>query len=47
VPDFPGLLALNIPQLDANHISCHISRQLARLELELEAGGFAQSWQRC
>ncbi len=43
VLDFPGLLALNIPPFDANHIS----RQLGRRELELEAGGIAQSWQRC
>jgi hypothetical protein len=47
VPDFSGLLALDIPLLDANHISCLVSGQLARLELELEAGGIAQSWQRC
>ena len=43
VPDFSGLLVLNIPLLDANHISS----QLAAHNVELEAGGIAQSWQLC
>jgi hypothetical protein len=51
VPEFSGLLVLNIPLLDANHISsqlaAHNAARTARLELELEAGGIAQSWQLC
>jgi hypothetical protein len=51
VPEFSGLLVLKIPLLDANHISsqlaAHNAARTARLELELEAGGIAQSWQLC
>ena len=55
VPEFSGLLVLKIPLLDANHISsqlaahnaAHNAARTARLQLELEAGGIAQSWQLC
>jgi hypothetical protein len=47
VPDFAGLLGLEIPAVDAVDILVQLAKRDAARKVELAAGGMAQSRQRC
>jgi hypothetical protein len=47
LPDFGGLLDLEIPPRHANHIAERVAVRAAVRRVEREAGGTSPSWQRC